>query len=113
MSLSRTSVRSEARTARHSTTRWGGLELLLGPSDCIFVTIAEECAMRYEVPVFVDRVRPIFTHPVMVLRVWNTVCPVTDSVGVARLGIGGLDRLPQPLHSEFDILRLQMAPAFD
>jgi hypothetical protein len=69
--------------------------------------------MRYEVPVFVDRVRPIFTHPVMVLRVWNTVCPVTDSVGVARLGIGGLDRLPQPLHSEFDILRLQMAPAFD
>ena len=67
--------------------------------------------MRYEVPVFVDRVRPIFTHPVMVLRVWNTVCPVTDSVGVARLGIGGLDRLPQPLHSEFDILRLQMAPA--
>jgi hypothetical protein len=83
MSLSRTSVRSEARTARHSTTRWGGLELLLGPSDCIFVTIAEECAMRYEVPVFVDRVRPIFTHPVMVLRVWNTVCPVTDSVGVS------------------------------
>ena len=39
--------------------------------------------MRYEVPVFVDRVRPIFTHPVMVLRVWNTGCPVTDSVGVS------------------------------
>ena len=53
--------------------------------------------MRYEVPVFVDRVRPIFTHPVMVLRVWNTVCPVTDSVGVARLGIGGLDSIPRDL----------------
>jgi hypothetical protein len=57
------------------------IEQLLGPSVCIFVTIADECAMGYEVIVFVDGVRPIFTHPVMVLRVWNTVCPVTDSLG--------------------------------
>jgi len=27
--------------------------------------------------------------------------------------VTGLDRLPQPLHSEFDILRLQMAPSLD
>src|SRR5258707_12097988 len=27
--------------------------------------------------------------------------------------VTGLDRLPQPLHGEFDILRLQVAPAFE
>jgi hypothetical protein len=27
--------------------------------------------------------------------------------------VTGLDRLPQPLHGEFDILRLQAAPALD
>ena len=33
--------------------------------------------------------------------------------GLFRISAISLDRLPQPLHGEFDVLRLQMAPALD
>ena len=33
--------------------------------------------------------------------------------GLFRISATSLDRLAQPLHGEFDVLRLQMAPALD